>query len=61
MKIYHIYTRIQASDEVSSSIIVYHCLSNIWAVFEPQIRKVLIINNFYILHRQVKLPTNDKR
>ena len=40
--------------EVSSAIIVYHCLSNIWALFEPQIRKVLIINNFKILHRQVE-------
>ena len=43
------------------AIIVYHCLSNIWALFEPQIRKVLIINNFNILHRQVNLHTNDKR
>ncbi len=39
---------------LSSAIIVYHCLSNIWALFEPQIRKVLIINNFNILHRQVE-------
>lgn len=54
MKIYHIYTRIQASDELSSAIIVYHCLSNIWAVFEPQLCKILIINNFNILHRQVE-------
>ena len=46
---------------LSSAIIVYHCLSNIWAVFEPQFRKVLIINNFNILHRQVNLHTNDKR
>ena len=46
---------------LSSAIIVYHCLSNIWALFEPQIRKVLIINNFNILHRQVNLHTNDKR
>ena len=46
---------------LSSAIIVYHCLSNIWAVFEPQLCKVLIINNFNILHRQVKLHTNDKR
>ena len=43
------------------AIIVYPCLSNIWAVFEPQICKALIINNFYFLHRQVKLHTNDKR
>ena len=46
---------------LSSAIIVYYCLSNIWALFEPQIRKVLIINNFNILHRQVNLHTNDKR
>ena len=39
---------------LSSAIIVYYCLSNIWALFEPQIRKVLIINNFNILHRQVE-------
>ena len=38
---------------LSSAVIVYHCLSNIWAVFEPQFRKVFIINNFYILHWQV--------
>ena len=61
MKIYHIYTRIQALDEASSAIIIYHCLSNIWALFEPQLRKALIINNFNILHRQVNLHTNDKR
>ena len=36
---------------LSSAIIVYYCLSNIWAVFEPQLRKALIINNFNILHR----------
>ena len=46
---------------LSSAIIIYYCLSNIWALFEPQIRKVLIINNFNILHRQVNLHTNDKR
>ena len=46
---------------LSSAIIVYYCLSNIWAVFEPQTRKAIIINNFYILHRQVNLHTNDKR
>ena len=46
---------------LSSAIIVYHCLSNIWALFEPRIRKVLIINDFNILHRQVNLHTNDKR
>ena len=45
---------------LSSAIIVYHCLSNIWAVFEPQLCKALIINNFNILHRQVNLLTNDK-
>ena len=46
---------------LSSAIIVYYCLSNIWALFEPQISKALIINNFNILHRKVKLHTNDKR
>ena len=39
---------------LSSAIIVYYCLSNIWALFEPQICKALIINNFNILHRQVE-------
>ena len=46
---------------LSSAIIIYHYLSNIWAVFEPQLRRVLIINNFNILHRQVNLRTNNKR
>ena len=46
---------------MSGFIIVYHCLSNIWAAFEPQICNDLIINNFNILHRQVNLHTNDKR
>ena len=34
---------------LSSAIIVYHCLSNIGALFEPQLRKALIINTFNIL------------
>ena len=37
------------------SLIVYYCLSNIWAVFEPQIRNGLIINNFCFLHRQITI------
>ena len=49
-----IYPQLRTLDDLSLIIIVYHCLSNIWAVFEPQIRKVLIINNFNTLHRQVK-------
>lgn len=40
---------------LSSAIIVYHCLSNNWAVFEPKPRKILIINNFYFLHRKAYL------
>lgn len=47
--------------QLSSFITVYHCLSNIWAVFEPQIRKVLIINNFYILHRDFSLLDESER
>ena len=43
-----------AAMNYSLVVSVYHCLSNIWALFEPQLRKTLIINNFYILHRQVK-------
>ena len=54
MKIYYLYPQIRVPDDLSLIVIVYHCLSNIWAVFEPQIHKVLIINNFNILHRQVK-------
>ena len=45
---------------LSSAIIVYYCLSNIWTVFEPQLCKVLIINDFNILHRQVKYNNGDK-
>ena len=45
---------------LSSAIIIYYCLSNIWALIEPQIRNDLIINNFNFLHRQVNLHTNDK-
>ena len=48
------YLRIRVPDDLSSAIIVYHCLSNIWALFEPQLCKLLIINNFNILHRQVE-------
>ena len=39
---------------LSSAIIVYHCLSNIWALFEPQLCKTLIINTFNILHRSLE-------
>ena len=39
-------------------IIVYYCLSNICVAFKPQLCKVLIINECYILHRQVKFQTN---
>ena len=42
-------------EKVSGPALIY------WALFEPQLRKVLIINNFYFLHRQVELHTNDKR
>ena len=57
--VYKSYGQIKASyllilSYLSSAIIVYYCLSNIWAVFEPQIRNGLIINNFHILHRQVE-------
>ena len=61
MKIYYLYPQIRVPDDLSLIVIVYHCLSNIWALFEPQLCKVLIINNFNILHRQVNLHTNDKR
>ena len=60
----YLHPRIQpqfGTDDLSLIVIIYHCLSNIWAVFEPQICKALIINNFNILHRQVVLHTNDKQ
>ena len=56
-----IYPRLRVPDDLSLIIIVYHCLSNIWALFELRLRKALIINNFHFLHRQVNLHTNDKR
>ena len=61
MKIYYLYPEIRVPDDLSLVVIIYHCLSNIWAVFEPQLCKALIINTFNNLHRQVKLHTNDKR
>ena len=61
MKIYYLYPEIRVPDDLSLVVIIYHCLSNIGALFEPQLRKALIINNFNILHRQVNLHTNDKR
>ena len=60
MKIYYLYPEIRVPDDLSLVVIIYHCLSNIGALFEPQLRKALIINNFNILHRQVNLHTNDK-
>ena len=53
MKIYYLYPEIRVPDDLSLVVIIYHCLSNIWALFEPQLRKVLIINTFNILHRKV--------
>ena len=53
MKIYYLYSQIRVPDDLSLVVIIYHCLSNIWAVFEPQLCKALIINTFNILHRQV--------
>ena len=52
MKIYYLYPEIRVPDDLSLVVIIYHCLSNIWAVFEPQLCKALIINTFNILHRQ---------
>ena len=53
MKNYYICFMIRAPDDLLLVVIIYHCLSNIWALFEPQLRKVLIINTFNILHRKV--------
>ena len=53
MKIYYLYPEIRVPDDLSLVVIIYHCLSNIWAVFEPQLCKALIINTFNILHRKV--------
>ena len=39
-------------------IIVCCCLSNICVAFKPQLCNILIINDFYILFRQVKFQTN---
>ena len=54
MKIYYLYPEIRDPDDLSLVVIIYHCLSNIWAVFEPQLCKALIINTFNILHRKVE-------
>ena len=61
MKIYYLYPKIIVPDDLSLIVIIYHCLSNIWALFEPQLCKTFIINNFDILHRQVRLRANNKR
>ena len=54
MKIYYLYPEIRVPDDLSLVVIIYHCLSNIWALFEPQICNGLIINNFNFLRRQVE-------
>ena len=41
--------------------ISHNCKAQLMPLFYPQLRNYLIIRGVYFLHRQVKLPTNDKQ